>query len=56
MAKNKNKADGFLNGAIRDRSQFQHPNGHWIKRDAETGHFKNVKHDRSPFKSVRKEK
>jgi hypothetical protein len=56
MAKNNNKSDGFLNGAIRDRSQFQHPSGHWIKRDTETGQFKNVKHDETPFKSVRKEK
>jgi hypothetical protein len=56
MAKNNNKSDGFLNGAIRDRSQFQHPNDHWIKRDTESGHFKNVKHDETPFKSVRKEK
>jgi hypothetical protein len=56
MAKNRDKSDGFLNGAIRDRSQFQHPNGHWIKRDSDNGQFKNVKHDETPFKSVRKEK
>lgn len=56
MAKNNNKSDGFLNGAIRDRSQFQHPNGHWIKRDTATGQIKDVKHDETPFKSVRKER
>lgn len=56
MAKNNDKHDGFLNGAIRDRSQVHHPNGHWIKRDADSGQFMNVKHDRTPFKSVRREK
>ena len=56
MAKNLNKSDGFLNGAIRDRSQVQNPNGHWIKRDTETGKFLNVKHDETPFKGVRREK
>jgi hypothetical protein len=56
MATNNDQTDGYLNGAIRDRSQFQHPNGHWIKRDRETGQITNVKHDRAPFKSVRKEK
>ncbi len=56
MATNRNKNDGYLNGAIRDRSQVQHPNGHWIKRDADTGKFLNVKHDETPFKSVRREK
>ena len=55
MATNKNKSDGFLNGAIRERSQFQHPNGHWVKRDTETGQIKNVKHEETPFKSIRKE-
>ena len=56
MAKNNNKHDGHLDGAMRDRTQFQHPNGHWIKRDSETGQIKNVKHDETPFKSVRREK
>jgi len=56
MAKNNNKSDGFLNGTIRDRSQFQHPNGHWMKRDTDTGQIKNVKHDETPFKSIRKER
>jgi len=56
MATNNDKTDGYLNGAIRDRSQFQRPDGHWVKRDAETGQFRNVKHDQTPFKGVRKEK
>ena len=55
MAKNHNKSDGFLNGAIRGRSQFKHPSGHWVKRDTATGQFKDVKSDGSKFKSVRRE-
>jgi hypothetical protein len=56
MATNPPTGDGHRNGAIRDRSQFQHPNGHWIKRDADTGQFNNVKSDDKPFKGVRREK
>jgi hypothetical protein len=56
LAKNLNKSDGHLDGAVRDRSQFQHPNGHWIKRDADSGQIKNVKSDETPFKGVRRER
>jgi hypothetical protein len=56
VATNRNQSDGNLDGAIRKRSQVQNPNGHWTKRDAETGKFLNVKHDKAPFKSVRREK
>jgi hypothetical protein len=56
VAKNNNKRDGHLDGAVRDRSQFQRPDGHWVKRDSDTGQFKNVKHDETPFKGVRREK
>jgi hypothetical protein len=56
MATNKNRSDGHLDGAIRDRSQVQNPNGYWTKRDTDTGKFLNVKHDKAPFKSVRREK
>lgn len=56
MAKNDPKGDGHRIGAIRDRSQFQHPNGHWVKRDSDTGQFMHVKHDAEKFKGVRREK
>ena len=56
MATNPPKGDGHRNGAVRDRSQVQNPNGHWIKRDAETGKFMDVKSDTKPFKGVTKEK
>lgn len=57
MATNPPKGDGHRNGAVRDRSQTQTPSGHWVKRDADTGRFLDVKTtDKTPFKGVRKEK
>ncbi len=56
MAKNGKIGDGHRNGAVRDRSQFELPNGHWVKRDTETGRIIDVKSDNNPFKGVRKEK
>jgi len=56
MAKNSPTGDGHRNGAVRRRSQTQTPSGHWVKRDAETGRFMDVKtSDKTPFKGVRKE-
>ncbi|MET3552634.1 hypothetical protein [Burkholderia sp. 567] len=57
MAKNKPYGDGHRIGAVRDRSQTQTPSGHYVKRDAETGRFMEVKTtDKTPFKGVRREK
>jgi hypothetical protein len=57
MATNPPKGDGHRNGAVRGRSQVHNPvNDRWIKRDATTGQFKDVKSDKQPFKGVRKEK
>ena len=57
MATNPPSGDGHRNGMVRDRSQTQTPSGHWIKRDADTGRFMDVKtSDKTPFKGVRKEK
>ena len=56
MAKNKPYGDGRRIGAVRDRSQTQTPSGHWVKRDASTGRFMDVKQDGKPFKGVRKER
>ncbi|MDF9408213.1 MAG: hypothetical protein A4E52_00332 [Pelotomaculum sp. PtaB.Bin013] len=53
----KNTGQGFRKGAVDGRSQFQAPNGNWVKRDAETGRFMDQKTSGdSPFKGVRKEK
>ncbi len=46
----------FRRGEVRDRSQVQNPNGHWTKRDTDTGRFLDQKHDGTPFKGVRREK
>ena len=52
MAKNTGK--GYRKGAVKDRSQVETPVG-WVKRDAETGRFLDVKSDGEPFKGVRRE-
>lgn len=57
MATNPPAGDGHRKGAVRDRSQFERPDGHWQKRDRESGQFMPVKKsDEQPFKGVRKEK
>lgn len=56
MATNPPKGDGHRNGAVRNRSQTQTPSGHYVKRNADTGRFMDVKSDKQPFKGVRKEK
>lgn len=57
MATNPPSGDGHRNGAVRKRSQTQTPSGHYVKRDADTGRFMDVKiSSKTPFKGVRKEK
>jgi hypothetical protein len=56
MATNPPSGDGHRNGMVRERSQTQTPAGLWVKRDAVTGQFMDVKQDGKPFKGVRKEK
>ena len=57
MAKNGKVGDGHRNGAVKDRSQTYNPKTEqWVKRDADTGRFMDVKQDGTPFKSVTKEK
>lgn len=55
MAVNRPYGDNKRIGAVRKRSQTQMSNGRWVKRDAETGRFMDVKSDDKPFKGVRKE-
>lgn len=43
-------------GAVKNRSQFQGPNGNYIKRDTETGRFMDQKKSDGKFKGVRMEK
>jgi len=56
MATNRKTGDNRRNGMVRERSQTQMSSGHWVKRDANTGRFMDVKQDGTPFKGVRKEK
>ncbi len=51
MATNPTSGDGHRKGAVRDRSQVRNPRTkQWVKRDANTGRFKDVKQDGTPFK------
>lgn len=57
MATNGKSGDNRRHGAVRDRSQFKHSkSGLYIKRDAETGRFIDVKTSGGKFKGVRREK
>lgn len=56
MARNGQSGKGRI-GAVKGRTQFQGPNGNWVKRNAETGQFLDQKTSSSkPFKGVRREK
>jgi hypothetical protein len=57
MAKNAPYGDNRRVGMVKDRSQAFNPQTEqWVKRDATTGQFMDVKQDGTPFKGVRKEK
>lgn len=51
-----NTGKNHRDGALKNRSQFQHPNGNHIKRDTTTGRFIDQKTSGGKFKAVRKEK
>ena len=56
MAKNPPVGDNARKGAVRNRSQTFNPKTQqWVKRNAETGKFMDVKQDGTPLKGVRKE-
>lgn len=57
MATNPPAGDGHRNGMVKKRSQVYNPKiDRYVKRDADTGQFMDVKSDGKPFKGVRKEK
>jgi len=57
MAKNGKVGDGHRNGQVDKRSQVLNPKTDlYVKRDAETGKFIDVKTSGGKFKGVRKEK
>lgn len=49
-------AGNHRDGAVKGRSQFEGPNGNYIKRDTETGRFMDQKTSGGKFKGVRMEK
>lgn len=53
MARNTGKG---RRGAIRGRTQFRLPSGHYAKRDRRTGEILAIKKDMKPFKGVVMEK
>ena len=56
MATNPPIGDGQRKGAVRNRSQTQTHSKNWVKRDAKTGRFMDMKFDKDPFKGVRRER
>lgn len=52
----KNTGDGFRRGSVDNRTQFQAPNGNFVKRDAGTGRFMDQKTSGGAFKGVAQEK
>ncbi len=57
MAKNGRRGDGHRNGAVKGRTQTYNPaTRQWVKRDARTGLFMDVKKDGTPFKGITKER
>lgn len=51
----KNTGNDFRRGAVTARTQFQHENGDWQKRDERSGQFMERKSSEGPFKGVAKE-
>lgn len=57
MAKNPPTGDNARKGAVKGRSQVLNPKTNlFVKRDAKTGRFMDVKTTGGKFKGVRKEK
>lgn len=57
MATNGKSGDNRRHGAIKNRSQVFNPkNKRYVKRDANTGQFMDMKADNKKFKGVRAEK
>lgn len=51
----KNTHNDYRIGSVSSRSQFQHHNGQWQKRDDSSGQFMSRKSGDGPFKGVAKE-
>lgn len=51
----KNTGDGYRQGAVKGRTQFERPDGSYQKRNEGNGQFMEVKQSSGPFKGVAKE-
>jgi len=51
----KNTGNDFRRGAVTGRTQFQHENGDWQKRNEGNGQFMERKSSEGPFKGVARE-
>jgi hypothetical protein len=51
----KNTGMNYRVGSVTGRSQFQHENGDWQKRDDHSGQFMHRKSSEGPFKGVARE-
>jgi len=51
----KNTGENVRRGAVTARTQVQHDNGDWQKRDERTGRFMGREQSDGPFKVVAKE-
>jgi hypothetical protein len=51
----RNTGDDYRKGAVTGRTQFQHENGDWQKRNERNGQFMERKSTEGPFKGVAKE-
>lgn len=51
----KNTGDDYRKGSVKDRSQFERPDGHYQKRDDDSGRFMPVKQSPGPYKGVTQE-
>ncbi len=53
----RNTGAGYRLGSVNDRTQVRNPRtSQWVKRDTDTGQFKDVKKDGTPHKGVAKER
>lgn len=56
IAKNGTPGDGHRIGVVKERSQTYNPKtDQWVKCNANTGQFMDVKQDGNPFKGIREE-
>lgn len=51
----RNTGEDYRKGSVTGRTQFQHENGDWQKRDERNGQFMERKSSEGPFKGVAKE-